>query len=468
MALLAGLVAIIVARTFGRGPDTDGFFAAYGVFTTLMVAATAFRVVVQPALARAQEAGRLGAETLAYALALAALAVPALAVAVFASSWLGALLTGNLPEVAATTAAASLVWMIPAAVAHLYAGLAASALAALDSYGVAALGYTAGSVGGLTLIVLRVEIDGIVVVAWGVALNGAIALAAPLTALVLHRGLGQLSISASRIRAQLGTFVHGVTLPLAIQGLFLISLGFASALGVGAQTSLSYAYVTASAVVTVTASTLGLVSTVPLTRHGLGGGRARRHVLSTTLLSLVWIALATGALALAAEPVFDSILGDAYSGEVGSELGELVVYLSPWMVANAAISVTYPLLFVAGRTRALPLLAVFVLVVHVPVQWAARELLGLAGLAAGLAVTATLVLAALLALLSTRTLALVTRDFAVPALVTAGLAMLAFGAAIAVLSGALAALAGAALYLALLASLRPHGLREAWTYVRNL
>ena len=68
--------------------------------------------------------------------------------------------------------------MVPAAVAHLFAGLAASGLAALDDYATAALGYAAGSAAGLALILTRVGDDGIVAV-WGMALNGAIALLVP-------------------------------------------------------------------------------------------------------------------------------------------------------------------------------------------------------------------------------------------------------------------------------------------------
>ena len=69
--------------------------------------------------------------------------------------------------------------MVPAAVLQLFAGLAASGLAALDDYGTAALGYAAGSVAGLALIVTRAEPDGIVVVGWGAALYSAIALLVP-------------------------------------------------------------------------------------------------------------------------------------------------------------------------------------------------------------------------------------------------------------------------------------------------
>ena len=60
---LAAVVGVVIAREFGRGADTDGFFAAYGLFIVLVLVATGFRTVALPSLARAQGEGRLAAET---------------------------------------------------------------------------------------------------------------------------------------------------------------------------------------------------------------------------------------------------------------------------------------------------------------------------------------------------------------------------------------------------------------------
>ena len=100
--------------------------------------------------------------------------------------------------------------------------------------------------------------------------------------------------------------------------------------------------------------------------------------------------------ALAGEPVARWVLGSQYGGGTGAELGRLVVYLAPWMVVSVAVSVAFPLLFVRGRARWLPLLAVGALAVHVLVEWGGRAAFGLAGIAAGMAVTTGVVLAALL------------------------------------------------------------------------
>jgi L-lactate permease len=128
--------------------------------------------------------------------------------------------------------------------------------------------------------------------------------------------------------------------------------------------------------------------------------------------------------------------------------------------------VTFPLLFVRGATRHLPLLAVLALVVHVGVEWIAREAFGLSGVAVGMGVTTAVVLVALLRPLES--LGETLRGLLVAALVCGGLAALAFAAPGAVLEALPAALVGLAVYATALLVWRPSGLRAAWTYARVL
>ena len=111
--------------------------------------------------------GRLGSEFRAYAVAFLAVAVPATVVtAVFADFW-GELITGRLPESSAHVAAQALPWLVPAAFAQLIAALAASALAAKDSYAPAALGFAIGGIAGVVFFVLAADAHGLVSLAWG-------------------------------------------------------------------------------------------------------------------------------------------------------------------------------------------------------------------------------------------------------------------------------------------------------------
>jgi hypothetical protein len=466
VSITAAAAAAVLSREFGRTAETDGLFAAYALYLVLVLAAQALRVVVLPRLARAGAAGRLGAELGVQAAGLAVVAVPALVLALAANDWLGRLLTGSLPDQAARSAADSLVWMVPAGVGQLYAALAVSALAAKDSYGIAAASYAVGSAAGLTYFLVRLD-DGPVALATGLALAALVTLALPTLALALRGGLGP-ATGTDGAGMRLWELVRGTALPLALQGLYVIGVRFATEGGVGSVTTFAYAYFIASFLVAVTASSLSLVSSVPLTRAGLAGGRAATHVVSTSWVAFSVVAAAAGVFALAGEPIARAVLGDTFEGAVGHELGRLCAYLGPWMLASVGVSVTFPLLFVSGRERLLPAIALGALVVHVPVEWALERAWGLPGLAVGLAVTTLLVLAALLAVLSTSTLVSAAEGIGVLTVLAGGLAVAAFGLSGLVLDGVAAAALGLALYVAVLLAWRPRGLRDAWAYVRAL
>ena len=172
---LAAVVGVVIARKLGRTAETDGFFAAYGVFIVLALAATAVRVTVLPSLARAREAGRLSSETASYALAVGIVALPLLAVTVIAARPIAELLTGFGPDAAVDAAAAALPWMVVAGLGQFTAGLLASTLAALDDYVVPALAFIAGSVIGLVVLLARIDESRTEAVAWGMALNAVLA-----------------------------------------------------------------------------------------------------------------------------------------------------------------------------------------------------------------------------------------------------------------------------------------------------
>ena len=121
-------------------------------------------------------------------------------------------------------------WLVPAAAAQVYAGLAASALAALDDYGTAALGFGAGAVAGLVVIVALVG-HGVVAFGWGLAVNGAVSLGVPLARSSWPgAALGRPERASGR---RLRGSPRASRCPFALQGLYLIAYRFASGLGAG-------------------------------------------------------------------------------------------------------------------------------------------------------------------------------------------------------------------------------------------
>jgi O-antigen/teichoic acid export membrane protein len=456
----AALAGALLARKFGHGAKTDGFFAAYAVYIVLLLVASALRVVVLPELARARATGALGRETGTWALALAVPLVPAVVVAVAAPDAIAGVITGN--GAGKASAAELLPWLVPAAAAQVLAGLAASALGALDDYGTAAAGFATGAVVGLIVIAALVD-HGVIAFGYGLSVNAAIALGVPLAVVVRRAALALPGLAVGR---RLWTLVEGVALPFALQGLYLIAYRFASGLGSGRPTTFSYAYLIASFLVAITATSIALVSSVPLTRTELTPARTTRHVVSASWICLPVVALLAGIFALAGEQIARLVLGPDYGGSTGSELGRLVGYLSPWSVASVALSVTFPLLFVRGRARWLPLLAVGALGVQVLVEWACSAAFGLGGVAAGMAVTTALVLAVLLHSLGA--LAATARGVVVAAVACGLPAVAAFALAALLLGPAAAAVVGALLYAVALAVWRPAPLLAAWLYLRHL
>ncbi len=237
--------------------------------------------------------------------------------------------------------------------AQIYGGLVASALAALDDYQWAAFGFAVGSIAGVVLTLAFVG-HGVIAFGWGLALNGVLSLGIPLAALLARSSVGRPDVGVWGRLLELG---EGVSLPFALQGLYLIAYRFASGLGPGRATTFSYAYLIAAFLVSVTAASIALVATVPFARGGSSPERVAKHVVASSWLSLAPVAAAAGVFALAGATVARHVLGPSYGGGTGAELGRLVVYLSPWMVASVAVTVTYPLIFVRGRAGWLPALA---------------------------------------------------------------------------------------------------------------
>ncbi len=247
VAVVAAGIGVVIAREFGRTEETDGFFAAYGVFIVVVLAAQAIRIATIPALARARDEERLAGEIAGYAIALSVVAIPVVLLTELFATGIADVLTGDGSEASQDAAADALRWMVPAAVLHLYAGLAASGLAALDDYATAAAGYAAGSLAGLLFILTRVDEDGLITVAWGMTLNAALAIAVPFTGLVLRAAHGRMPRRAIRptgppVGARVLAFAEAAALPIAIQMLYVVCLPFAGRLGTGAVTSFGYAY----------------------------------------------------------------------------------------------------------------------------------------------------------------------------------------------------------------------------------
>jgi hypothetical protein len=468
---LAAVVGVIIARKFGRSAETDGFFAAYAVFVMLVLAATAIRVTVLPRFARARSGSRLASEVMSTARSLAFVEVPLVLLCIVAREPIAAALTGFGPAEARRAAAAALPWMVAAAAGQLAAGIFASALAALDDYVVAAIGYIAGSVAGLLLILLRVDADGIRAIAWGVALNAAIAALVP--ALALGRRARRERMPKTALQAEetgavrrLLELGEGTSIPLSLQLVYLVCLPIAASNGVGAVSSLSYGYLLGSAVITVTASSIGLVTSVPLTRTGLAPAGVARHLVASSWISVIATGATAGIFATSGSSIVSTVLGGQYGAGVGDELARVVVALVPWMIVTIGISLVFPLVFVERAAGSLLLIAVLAVAVQVPLALAGQALAGLTGIAIALAVSTGVALVGMLRLIGAAQLTL--RGLVPVVAIVGAITVAAFVPVALVWSGAAAAAVGTVVYGLLFLLIRPRGLREGWHYLHGL
>jgi putative peptidoglycan lipid II flippase len=468
LALAAAGAGALLAQKFGRTAETDGFLAAYAVYLLLVLAAQAFRMVVVPDLTRAAAEGRLGGETRAYAGAFLLLAVPVSTAVALLSRQLGDLITGSLPAHAAHIAGNALAILVPAAFAQLLAALAASALAASDSYGTAAAGFALGGITGLVVFAALADSLGIVALAWGLAANATVALAIPVAALWRKGVLAEASTATRDHLRRLWKLLEGAAVPLALQGCYLLALRFAAKLGVGSVTSYSYAYLAASTLVAATAFPLGVISSAPLTRRGVDPEAAGRHVVHAAWVSLSLVGAAAGVFALIGGRIVQFVLGDAYGGGVGREIGRLVVFLSPWMVGWVGFAVTFPLVFVAGRRSMLVPLAVGGLLLCIPLGLGLRSAWGLSGLALAVGIVALVIAFGLMAAVSTRAMLIAAVGLMRLALAVGAASALAFGGLALLLPAWGAALLGVAVYALIMFSIRSFGLTDALVYVRGL
>src|SRR2546423_1791290 len=280
------------------------------------------------------------------------------------------------------------------------------------------------------------------------------------------------SVLVAILSGPLGDLITGSLPPasahVASRALALPALRFAAKLGVGSLPSFSYAYLAASTLVAATAFSLGVISSAPLTRRGIDSESAGRHVVHAAWVSLSLVGAAAGVFALVGGRIVQFVLGDQYKGEVGRQLGHLVVYLSPWMIGWVGFAVTFPLVFVAGRRKSLLPLALIGFVICIPLGLGLRSLWGLPGIAIAIGFSTLVIALGLMAAISTRAPAVAVLGLARLALAVGGAAALTFGGLSLAFSPATAAALGVVAYALVILSVRSLGLSEAWSYVRGL
>jgi hypothetical protein len=470
--VLGAVLALLVLLEFGKDAETDGFFAAYGVYALVLTIAQSLRAAVVPRLVEgpsllANLDRFVGAALLVFLLAgipLVALGAP-----------LAGLLTGDLGDDARDTAREALAILWVASGAHLLAALGAAALAVRDEFGASGLAYVLGGTLAIgVLLALSAEL-GIAAVSVGLAAGSLLSAAIVFSRLWKAGYRPRLSAVVQRARNMLGAtavMLAGSIGALGLQLMYVGSLAFAARIGEGSVTLYAYAFFGAVLMVGATSSTSAIVLAAPLSRTWDRRPESLDpHLLAVFRVGVTLVVPIFAVVALVGDEAGDLLLGGSLDG---GDVDEIVVtFLALAGVVIASVAAPVPLLaaFAASRYGAVVALTAVALALHVAGSAVALETSSLEALGGAASMSSLLGLALLAALVWGRrfpaTLVVLARELG-RVVAIAALAFLPLGAPAVLVAGPLvqigAALVGTGAFAMLLRRLLP----EHWELLLRL
>jgi peptidoglycan biosynthesis protein MviN/MurJ (putative lipid II flippase) len=362
--VLGGVLAVLVAAEFGSNAQTDGFFAAYGVYALVILLAQSLRVSVVP---RLMEGESTQASFDAFNRFVAAvLLIFALFGVLFVALGhpLAALLTGDAEAQSTAQTALAILWF--AAGFQLFAALAAAMLGVFGNFVLAAVAY---AVGGITSIVSFLVLEG----ALGIdslpvaVLIGAAVTATPPAVALLRAGWRPSLAHVRNVRlAARRAGLLGLSSPpmVLMQAMYLISVVFVAQLEEGAVTIFSYAFFGLGILIALVASSIPIVFAAPLAATWDRDPESLRpHVDAVFRTGLMVLIPAIAAAWLLGDDIGRILLAEFTDSEVTETVRTFLV-MSPATIAAEALAIPVTALFTLGRYRAMALLSVPVLVVY--------------------------------------------------------------------------------------------------------
>ncbi len=379
MAAASGIQALLYLSSFGVGARTDGFFVAFALYTSFGVFSQSIRVTSAPLLVGARP--RLTAGE--FALALLAISVPVALATIPLAGPLAGLLAPGVGNAGREVAESALPILGLAMILQLWAAGGATLLAVRDRFDRIAFSYIAGAATGLVVYVAVSGPTGELSLGWSML---AMAVVTSVTMLDGVRGSGfDLSIRGASAVAALGRrvgLVLGSTLIyLAFNGLYVITLAFASKYGAGGATVLSYAYLFASYLVAGTGFALGMSRIADMRRGALADWR---EVIADTVpagfrYSMLIVAPALAALIAGAATLVGEVLPASFDPSQVDQLKVFAALLCTWTVAALLVNLLLPALFALGRAKVVNLLAPVVVVLHIAVTALGGAVFGVNG-----------------------------------------------------------------------------------------
>jgi peptidoglycan biosynthesis protein MviN/MurJ (putative lipid II flippase) len=364
--MLSGvLLAVLVVRKFGQTPTTDGLFAAYAVYTLLLVFAQTLRTSIVPRLGEGDELlPALERHAGAVLLVAALSALPLLLLA----GPLAEALTGSLAAEATDAAETALRILWIAAAAQLVAGLASAALAVRGRVVLPGAAYLTGGLVACAFLLVFSDSLGGEALPWGLALGSAISAAiVSIRLATLGDRIRVRRIRTNRAAARAAwTMLLGAVASLIGQAGYAVSLAYAARIGEGAVTLYSYAFFASMLVMGATAIPAGMVLVAPLSQTW----ERRTELLERPLIEVTRTGLTLvaplPALAIVAGPdVVQAVLGDAISRGDAETIVYVTLALCGVVVGSLLGTVPMIAAFAAHRYRGVAIAALSALAVQV-------------------------------------------------------------------------------------------------------
>ena len=383
MGAASGIQALLYLSSFGVNARTDGFFVAFALYTSFGVFSQSIRVTSAPMLVG--ERPRLGQRE--FALALVAIAIPVAIATIPLAGPLAGLLAPGVSEAGRGVAESALPILGLAMILQLWAAGGATVLAVRDRFDRIAGAYVAGALSGL---VVYLAVSG---PAGELSLGWSMLAMAVVTSVAMLDG-----VRASRRReaakpARAGGLVRSVLLVLgstavylAFNGLYVITLAFASNYGEGGATVLSYAYLFASYLVAATGFALGMSRIADMRRGALADWR---EVIADTVpagfrYSMLIVAPALGALIAGGATLVGEVLPSSFDATSVDQLRAFGALLGAWTVAALLVNLLLPAMFALGRAKLVNALAPVLVLFHIAATALGGALFGVDGVVGAL------------------------------------------------------------------------------------
>lgn len=381
MGATSGIQALLYLSSFGAGPRTDGFFAAFALYASFGVFSQSIRITSAPMLVgRRPSLSRRG-----FAATLVVIAIPVAIATIPLAVPLAGLIAPGVAANGRVVTESALPPLGLAMILQLWAAGGATVLAVRDRFDRVALAYIAGAAASLAVYLAVAGVAGELSLAWSM-----FAMAVVTCGLMLDgvRSSRTEASEASKVRVGARELALSVWLVLsrnavylAFNGLYVITLAFAGGYDAGDATVLSYVYLFASYLVAATGFALGMSRIADMRRGVLSNWQ---EVIADTVpagfrYAMLLVAPALAAMVAGGAVALGELFPSSFDSAQVTQLRVFAALLSAWTVAALLVNLLLPALFALGKSRLVNGFAPVIVVTHVAVTAAGGALWGANG-----------------------------------------------------------------------------------------